>query len=377
MSSRVRRRFFALRIPHGVALTAVLCALAGAGTAGGQQAPAAAPEASGPAVLHPTVVLPPVLVAGKPATLAVLDAQGRPAANVAVTLGGEATVTTDATGRAALTAPDAQGVVRASLAGGTGATSATVIAAPAEERSGISIETSPRMPLLRDRFVIRGQGFSGIGDENQVLLGGKPAAVLAASPVALVALPNPDTPLGETQLIVNQGGQSASTGPVSVISIELAADKGRGQPGQEGEIKVGVRGTDRPVSFEVRAEPAGRIELARGNPSRGRTSGGAENSAAIRFTFKQPGEFYLEVRAVPEPLGLPDTEAARNELEEARRLAPHGWDKQIDRVLKLLKQHPQDVTEARDAIEKMLAKKPEGEFGRHLEAAWKILLNRE
>jgi hypothetical protein len=316
-------------------------------------------------------------VAGKPATLAVLDTQGRPAANVAVNLGGEAMVTTDSTGRAALTAPDAQGVVRATLAGGTAATSATVIAAPSQGPAGVSIETAPRILLLRDRFTIRGQGFHGIGDENQVTLAGRPAAVLAASPVALVVLPNPETTLGETQLVVTAGGQSASTSPVSVISMEVAADKAGGRPGTTGEVHVSVRGTDRPVAFEVRAEPAGRIELAPGNPSRGQTSGGAENSASIRFTFRQPGEFYLAVRSVPEPLGLPDTDAARRELEEARRLAPEDWTKRVDHVLKLVAEHPQDVAQARDAIEKMLAKKPEGEFGRHLEAAWKILLNRE
>lgn len=241
----------------------------------------------------------------------------------------------------------------------------------------MSIEKAPRIVLLRDRFTIRGQGFHGIGDENQVMLAGKPAAVLAASPVALVVLPNPATALGETQLVVTAGEQTASSSPVSVISIELAAEKASGQPGTAGEIHVNVRGTDRPVDFEVRAEPAGRIELARGNPTRGRTSGGAANSAAIRFTRRQPGEFFLEVRSVPEPLGLPDTDAARRELEEARRLAPEGWTKQVDHVLKLVETHPQDVAEARDAIERMLAKKPEGEFGRHLEAAWKILLNRE
>jgi len=352
-----------------VALAAVVCFSAGARTAHGQGAPAAGGLS--------TIVLPPVLVAGKAATLAVLDAQGRPAANITVNVGGDVNVTTDATGRAALTAPDAQGVVRASLAGGTAAASATVIAPPAEERAAMSIETAPRILLLHDRFTIRGQGFQGIADENHVTLGEKPAAVLAASPVALVALPNPQTALGDTQLVVSTAGLSATNGPVSVISIELAADKTSGQPGATGEIHVSVRGTGRPVDFEVRAEPAGRIELARGNPSRGRTSGGAENGAAIRFTFRQPGEFFLAVRPVPEPLGLPDTEAARRELEEARRLAPGGWKKQVDHVLKLVARHPQDVAEARDAIEKMLAKKPEGEFGRHLEAAWKILLNRE
>ena len=32
--------------------------------------------------------------------------------------------------------------------------------------------------------------------------------------------------------------------------------------------------------------------------------------------------------------------------------------------------------QVRDALEKMLAQSPQGDFGRHLEAAWKILLNR-
>jgi hypothetical protein len=263
------------------------------------------------------------------------------------------------------------------LPDGTAEASATVIAAPAEKVAGLRIDLGSRMLLLRDRFTIRGAGFRSSADDNHVLLAGQPAAVLAASPVALVALPNPKTALGETKLVVEAAGQSATSGPVILISFELSSDKAKGLPGEAGEIRVKVLGTDRPVDFEVRAEPAGRIELARGNPSRGRTMGGAANGAAIAFTFRQPGEFFLEVRHVPEPLGLPDSAAALRELEEARRLAPAGWTKRVDRILKLVTQHPQDVAEARDAIEKMLAKKPEGEFGRHLEAAWRILLNRE
>ncbi len=355
-------------------MAAALLLLPGVWAARGRQAP----ESTAPAAAHATIILPPVLVAGQPATLAVLDAQGRPAPNVTIRLTGDVTLTTDATGRAALTSPDAQGVVRAALPDGTAATSATVIAAPSQERASLRIDTAPRILLLRDRFTIRGGGFRGIADENRVLLAGQPAAVLAASPVALVALPNPGTVLGETQLVVEAAGLSASTAPVTVISLELGADKPKGQPGEKGEIRVSVRGTDQPVDFELRAEPEGRIELARGNPSRARTSGGAANFAAIPFTFRQPGEFFLQVRRVSEPHGLPDTEAAQRELEQARRLAPSsGWRKRVDHVRKLVMQHPQDVSQARDAIEKMLAKKPEGEFGLHLEAAWKILLNRE
>jgi len=361
-------------IALGAALAAALLPMPKAGTAAQSQGPAGAAAVAGG---HPAIVLPPVLVAGKPATLAVLDAQGRPAANVTVSLGGGVTLTTDATGRAALTAPDSQGVLLATLPDGTAEASATVIAAPAEEAAGLRMELASRMLLLRDRFTVRGAGFHGIADENRVVLAGQLAAVLAASPVALVALPNPKTALGEAQLVVQTSGLSATTSPVSVILLELTSDKGKGLPGEKGQIRVSVKGTDQAVDFEVRAEPAGRIDLARGNPSRGRTSGGVSNSAAIAYTFRQPGEFFFEVRLVPEPLGLPDTEAAQRELLEARRLAPRGWTKPVDRVLQMVAKHPQDVAEARDAIEKMLAKKPEGEFGRHLEAAWKILLNRE
>ncbi|HKO03900.1 MAG TPA: hypothetical protein VJW51_04090 [Candidatus Acidoferrales bacterium] len=373
MNARMHIPIAARSFALGAALAAAILPAPWAG-ATARQAPAQDAAASGG---HPTIVLPPVLLAGKPATLAVLDSQGRPAANVTVSLGGGVTLTTDATGRAALTAPDSQGVLLATLADGTAEASATVVAAPAEEPPGLRMELSPRVLLLRDRFTVRGGGFHGVADENRVLLAGQPAAVLAASPVALVALPNSKTALGETQLVVEVSGLSATSGPVSVISLELSSDKGKGLQGKAGEIRVSVRGTDGPVEFEVRAEPAGRIELARGNPSRGRTKGGATNAAAIAFTYRQPGEFFLEVRLVPEPLGLPDTEAAHRELLEARRLAPPGWAKRVDRVLRMVMQHPQDVAEARDAIEKLLAKKPEGEFGLRLEAAWKILLNRE
>ena len=374
MTRRTHIPVAARTLALGAALAAALLPMPKAGATAQSQGPAGTAAVAGG---HPAIVLPPVLVAGLPATLAVLDTQGRPAANVTVNLGGGVTLTTDATGRAELTAPDSQGVLRAALPDGTAEASATVIAAPAGEAPGLRVDLGTRTLLLRDRFTIRGAGFRGVADENLVLLAGQPAAVLAASPVALVALPNPRTALGETQLVVEAPGLSATTSPVSVISLELSSDKGKGLPGEAGEVRVIVRGTDRPVDFEVRAEPAGRIEPARGNPSRGRTSGGASNAAAIAFKFRQPGEFFFEVRRVAEPLGLPDTDAAQRELLEARRLAPRGWTKRVDRVLRLVAQHPQDVAEARDALEKMLAKKPEGEFGQHLAAAWKILLNRE
>ena len=361
------------KILSGIAALAVLLGAPPVGARAGREAQ----QAAAPAGALPTIVLPPVLVAGQPATLAVLDVQGRPAPEMTITLSGDVTLKTDATGRAAFTAPNEQGVLRAALPDGTAAASATIIAAPPQPPAGLRIDSVARVLQLRDRFTVRGIGFHGIADENRLLLAGAPAALLAASPVALVALPNPATPLGETKLALEAGGLTAATEPVSVVSIVLSADRANGRPGEKGEIRVSVLGTTEPLSFEVRARPPERIELARGNPSRGRTSGGAENRASIAFTFREPGEFFLEVRRVAEPLGLPDTEAAKRELQQALELAPSGWKKRVESVLKLVERHPQDVAEARDAIEKLLAKKPEGAFGRHLEAAWKILLNRE
>ena len=323
---------------------------------------------------HPTIVLPPVVVAGKPATLAVLDAQGRPAANVQVSLGaGDVTLNTDATGRAALTAPDAQGVLVARLPDGSEA-STTVVAAPANEPAGVRIDSVARTLLLHDRFTIRGAGFHGAADQNRVLLGGQPVAILAASPAAIVALPNPRTDLGETQLAIEHGNTSIVTGPVTVIALEVTSERSKGAPGETGQVHVQARGTDRPVDFEVRASPPGRIELAHGNPARGRTSGGAANTASLAFTFRQPGEFSLEIRVVPAPLGLPDTEAAKKELQQALILAPVAYAKQVEHAIDLLGKR-EHVSQAREAIESLLAKSPEGDFGAHLKAAWHILAN--
>jgi hypothetical protein len=323
------------------------------------------------------------MVQGEPATLAVLDSQGRPAANVTVRLGGAATVTTDATGRAAFVAPEAAGVLRAELEGASVQATASVIARGAARQS-LRIDSVERMILLKDPAAILGAGFSGEADENQVTFHDLSAAVLAASPAALVVLPNPHTPFSDTTLTVRVGGLTASKSPVAVVALELSAGKTNGQAGQRGELRIIAHGTDRAVECEVRALPEGRIEFAAGpaggrdrSSARGRTSGGTENSATLTFTFRSPGEFTFELRLVPEPRGLPDTGAARRELLEAQRLAPAGWEKRVNRVLELISEHSQDVREARDALEKMLAEQPQGEFGRHLEAAWRILLNRE
>jgi hypothetical protein len=87
---------------------AALAAVAAASAAGAQ-------DSSNPP--GAAIVLPHKLVSGERATLAVLDAAGHLTKGAVVEFTGGERVTTDATGRAAFTAPATPGVLLARLAG--------------------------------------------------------------------------------------------------------------------------------------------------------------------------------------------------------------------------------------------------------------------
>ncbi len=323
-----------------------------------------------------TIVLPRKLLAGQPATLAVLDASGRLASGVEVEFSGGERKTTDATGRLLFMAPAAAGVLLVSLPGRPGSASATVLSPPAPPPDGVQIVEAPRLITLHDRFSIDGAGFRGEADENHVLLGDQPASVLAASPVFLVALPGPRAAPGPAQLLVEVGGRSPGPTPVTIVTFEVRAEKSPLAAGEKTQLVVRAKGTSESLEIEVRNLSPGVVELADGDSQRRSTQGGAENIAKIAMTGKQTGDFSIEVRLVPRAQGLPDVAAARQELLAAVALAPPEWKPRVQRLIAQLGHHPQDAVKARDALEKMLAQKPEGEFGRRLEAAWKILLNR-
>jgi len=107
-----------------------------------------------------------------------------------------------------------------------------------------------------------------------------------------------------------------------------------------------------------------------------RTSGGAENTAEIEIEGLQAGDFAFSVRLVPAPAGLPDTESVRQFLLAAQRLAPKRDALRVEKLIRRLAQRPQETIQVRTELEKMLARKPEGQYGRLLESAWEVLLNR-
>lgn len=324
-----------------------------------------------------TVVLPGTLVAGAPATLAVLDGSGRLVPGAEVEFSGGERKTADATGRLVFTVPDTPGVLRVSLPGQTAGASAVVIPAPSPPPAGLQIREIQRRIALRDRFTIRGSGFRGVADENRVVLGNEQATVLAASPVGLVALPGKHAAPGPVQLRVEAGGSTASTSPVTLVSLEMSAEKPRLAPGEVGRLVVRVAGTDEPVELETRDLSPDVVEFPGGSPQRQATQGGAQNTAFFELRGKTAGDYSIEVRLVPQAQGLPDVAAARQQLLLAQAMVPPRYAARLERLIQDLERHPQDAVQVRDGLEKMLAEKLPGEFGRRIEAAWKILLQRE
>ncbi len=337
-----------------------------------------------PAAAHndarPSIVLPQRLVAGQPATLAVLDARGKLLPGAEVEFSGGVCVTTDATGRATFTVPVQPGVLFAELSDGaltvTGtvrATSVVVLASPASS-PGPAVSDAPWMISLHDRFTISGSGFSGEADGNQATLGGRPALVLAASPVALALAADPRTAPGVSQLTLTVAGRVLGPLPVTVVALEMEGPPHGIRPKKKEKVMVRLRGTESPAEIIIHNLTPEIVTLPDGDTHRATTSGGAANSAVLVVKGLREGDFSLGVRLVPTVAGLPDTQAARRELRAARSAAPPNWGEVIDRLIRHLDEHPQHALDVRHELEKMLALAPPGEYGRRLEAAWRILI---
>lgn len=319
-----------------------------------------------------TLVLPPQVVAGQPATLAVVGADGRLVSGATVEFSGGKRVTTNATGRAAFRAPDEPGVMVA-RAGESSATT-TVLAPAAEAAEALTLVTYPRVVLLGEPFAVHGTGFRGDADANRVHLGNQLAIVLAASPVALVVLPSSAAAPGALPMRVEVGGHSAGSVPTRLIALELVFDKPGLEPGEKARLGVRVRGTEQRLELEIRNLTPGIIRLTGGEVQRVRTRGGPDNRATLTMRGVRAGDFSVSARLVRPATGLPDTEAAREHLAAARQAAPPRAGARLDKLLRLLGESAQNALKVRNELERMLAEAPGGEYGRRLEAAWRALL---
>ena len=307
------------------------------------------------------IVLPPKLVAGHPATLAVFGVDGRLASGVAVELGKDQRVTTDATGRAEFTVAHDIGGVLIAKASGSSAAALVDQAGRAEAAAKIS---APPFVSIKDRFAICGGTFRGDADANHVRINGDAALVLAASPECLVVLPGPRLMPGAAQILVESAGEKMSAA-TTLISLLYEPPQPPLAPEKKSRLAVAVQGTEQPLELTLENQSPGVLRFLRGDAQELRSSGGAQNSASIEVTAIRSGDFSFRSRLEP----APDLAAAARYLEAAAPLAPKDLQHRLKNCAERLAKHPNDDATIRREVEKIATQTIEGDLRTLLKAA--------
>jgi hypothetical protein len=252
------------------------------------------------------IILPPKVVAGAQATLAVLDSQGRLMPNVAVELSGDQKVTSDITGRALFRAIDHPGIMVAKISGHTTSATTTVVvpedpaphALPEGRPQGAKVLSYPHVMAIHDRFTLDGSGFRAAADSNHVYLNDEPCLVVASSPVSLVVLPGPHVPVGAVKLHVTVAGNDAGKFPVLAVLLEFSGPAEAVIAGSSGRLILHAHGATEPLLVEIRNGSPGVIQLSKGNVQRIKTSGGEENVAPVEVKFVTGGNYLVTAKLI-------------------------------------------------------------------------------
>lgn len=305
-----------------------------------------------------TIVLPPRLLAGRPATLAALGVDGKLASGVKVDIGGQQVVT-DNTGRTMFTAPSSAGYV---LAQASGASFAALVDAPGDDPSS-SISVAP-VVSLHNQFSICGSRLSGEADGNLVKINDQLSLVLAASPECIVALPGPNVATGPATISVATAN-AQFTAKTSIVSLSFEAPSPTLLPGKKGDLIVRVQGSDQRLRLVVENQTPGVLRFFRGDTQQVVTSGGSENAAAIRVQAVASGDFSFHARVI----GSPDPAVARRYLQAAEFLAPRDSQRSIQKLIDALDRHPQESDRVAVALDEIRSDVIPGDLRTLLDAA--------
>jgi hypothetical protein len=326
---------------------------------------------SATAVKAVTIVLPPKVVAGHPATLAVLGADGHLAPNVAVDMGPNLRVTTDRTGRALFVVP-ASGA--ALIAKASGATAVALIDAPRISPAPAAMASVTSVAGLHDPFAICAAGLSGDADANLVKISGDFALVLAASPECIVALAPPKAAAGAAKVSVEVSPTQATpkistSGSLMFVSLEFAPPVPALQPGKKSRFAVNVRGSEQSLRVVVENESPGVLAFSRGDSQELRTTGGAHNFAEFEVQATRSGDFKFHARVLP----VTDTGTAVRYLQAAAAIAPTNLQNNMKSIADRLAQHPNEAEKIRAHLESFIAASDAGDFRALLTAAHSAL----
>jgi hypothetical protein len=306
-----------------------------------------------------SIVLPPKLVAGKTATLAVLGVDGRLAEGITITVGETLKLTTDKTGRASFTVPSGAPVI---IASGSGNSSAALVDALQSSRENHSVVVAPVVSLL-DQFSICGAEFLEQADANRVNINGERAFVLAASPECIVVLANPRALPGPAKITIENSTGKWEAG-TTLVSLHFDPPIPSLVPGKKSKLTLHVQGSDQQLRVLIDNRTPGVLRFLRGDTQNLLTSGGGENSGDVSVEAISAGDFSFRARILP----VPDPAAARRYLLAAEPLAPKDWKSRIGGYAHDLERHPRDTAKILHDLQIMASATIVGDFKTLLEA---------
>jgi hypothetical protein len=320
---------------------------------------AAGPQSTPSTTWAVTIVLPPKLVADRPATLAVLGVDGRLAEGVIVDLGFHSgintRVKTDKTGRAVFLAPSDAGFL---IAKASGAFAAALIDPPPAPNSPQTTISLPPVVSLQDAFPICGGAFHGDVEADHVTLDGDPALVLAASPECLMILPGPRALPGSANISIQMPRSPDWTGETTVVTLHFDPPTPPLVTEKKSNLVLHVQASDQQLSILVENRTPGILRFMRGDSQKLRTSGGAQNVATIEIQALSTGDFSFHARLLPSP----EPETARRYLDAAAKIAPKDIQRQVQSLSNRLAHSPLDAQKISAEIQKILSYTIEGDF---------------
>jgi len=313
-----------------------------------------------------TIILPPKLVAGRPATLAVLGVDGRLAEGIIIDLGShsgiDVRVKTDKTGRAVFLAPTDASVLIVKASGAAAAALVDRLTAPNSKKNEISL---PPVVSRIDAFPICGSAFHGEADANHIKLNDDPALVLAASPECLVILPGPRAEPGPANISIETGDDTPYTGITTLVALHFDPPMPPLVPEKKSTLVLHVQGANTPIRILAENKTPGILHFIHGDSQEVLTSGGAQNAATIQIQTLSTGDFSFHARILQNP----DPQTARRYLEAAQPLAAKDLQSQIQSLVKQLAHNSRDTRKVSVELEKILSYTIRGDFRTLLESA--------
>src|SRR5580693_2467592 len=311
-----------------------------------------------------TIVIPPKLVAGQDATVAILGVDGRLAEGITVDFGEDQRRKTDGSGRATFTVPTG---VRFVIANALGASVAALVddAVPASTTQGMKV---PPVIAQRDQFVIWGTEFHGDARENHVSFGGDPAFVLASSPECLVVAAGTRAIPGPVKILI-QSPPAQWNASSTVVGLNFDPPLPPLEPDKRSQLQLHVQGSALPLRVLVSNKTPRILHFIRGDETQVTTSGGEQNTASIEVQALATGDFSFDARLLPDP----DADMARRFLEVAQALASQDKKNEVKKLGDRLKHHPEDTLRVWVELRNIETLTIAGDFRTLIEAATSAL----